>query len=278
MASERQQQSPSWVFSLLTGKFFVPCLSHEDAKKNEKNVYCLDCCAPICSHCSHRRHRAHRLLQVRRYVYQDVVRLEDFENLFDCSFIQSYTTNNAKVVFLNQRPQSRPLKCSGSSCSSCERTLQQPYHFCSLGCKVSMVLPLLYQRLRYEGCAPVCSLPRSGGFPRPPGSPGPKSGDAGDGHPSPGASLLGGASCHRAPPGSSGAAGVARCVEPGCTAAREGLVITRKKRTRAVAAGGDTGAAMLCRSRNAPVHGHHHQHLPLASFKRKGIPIRSPLY
>ncbi|KAL0363757.1 UNVERIFIED_CONTAM: hypothetical protein Scaly_1330900 [Sesamum calycinum] len=56
-------------------------------------------------------------VQVRRYVYQDVIRLEELEKLIDCSYIQPYTINSAKVIFLNQRSQScRP--CNNKAASS----------------------------------------------------------------------------------------------------------------------------------------------------------------
>lgn len=80
-------QKPAWLEALNTQKFFVGCLIHESAKKNEKNICCLDCCTSICPHCLP-SHRFHRLVQVRRYVYHDVVRLEDIERLIDCSNVQ----------------------------------------------------------------------------------------------------------------------------------------------------------------------------------------------
>ncbi|KAL6004942.1 hypothetical protein ACLOJK_005500 [Asimina triloba] len=124
------------MVALLGDKFFSPCVIHDTAKKNEKNIFCLDCCYSICAHCLS-LHRSHRLIQIRRYVYHDVVRLDDMEKLIDCSLVQSYSTNNAKVIFLNQRPQSRPFRGSGNVCSICDRSLQDPYIFCSLACKVS---------------------------------------------------------------------------------------------------------------------------------------------
>ncbi|XP_058092893.1 protein RGF1 INDUCIBLE TRANSCRIPTION FACTOR 1-like [Magnolia sinica] len=111
---------------------------HETARKNEKNIFCLDCYTSIYPHCLS-LHRSHRLLQIRRYVYHDVIQLDDLEKLIDCNFVQSYTTNKAKVVFLNHRPQSRPFKSSGNSCYTCERSLQDPYIFCSLFCKVTTI-------------------------------------------------------------------------------------------------------------------------------------------
>ncbi|XP_023545424.1 uncharacterized protein LOC111804855 [Cucurbita pepo subsp. pepo] len=132
-------QKPAWLEALYTQKFFVGCSYHETAKKNEKNICCLDCCISICPHCSS-SHRFHRLLQVRRYVYHDVVRLEDLQKLIDCSNVQPYTINSAKVVFIKKRPQNRQFKGSGNYCTSCDRSLQEPYIHCSLGCKVDFVV------------------------------------------------------------------------------------------------------------------------------------------
>ncbi|KAJ8900224.1 hypothetical protein K2173_024864 [Erythroxylum novogranatense] len=126
---------PSWLQVLLTEKFFNACIVHEDAKKNEKNIYCLDCCISICPHCV-LPHNSHRLLQIRRYVYHDVIRLDDAQKLFDCANVQSYTTNSAKVVFLNPRPHTRQFRASGNTCNSCDRSLQDTFLFCSLSCKI----------------------------------------------------------------------------------------------------------------------------------------------
>ncbi|XP_010244870.1 PREDICTED: uncharacterized protein LOC104588578 [Nelumbo nucifera] len=132
-------QKPAWLEALYTQKFFVGCSTHDTAKKNEKNILCLDCCTSICPHCLP-SHRYHRLVQVRRYVYHDVVRLEDLEKLIDCSNVQAYTINSAKVIFIKKRPQNRQFKGSGNYCTSCDRSLQEPYIHCSLGCKVDFVL------------------------------------------------------------------------------------------------------------------------------------------
>ncbi|XP_047320694.1 protein RGF1 INDUCIBLE TRANSCRIPTION FACTOR 1-like [Impatiens glandulifera] len=130
---------PAWMEALYTHNFFAPCDVHESAKKNEKNVCCLDCCASICPHCVS-AHRLHRLLQVRRYVYHDVVRLEDLEKLIDCSNVQAYTINSSKVIFIKKRPQNRQFKGCGNYCTSCDRSLQEPYIHCSLGCKVEYLV------------------------------------------------------------------------------------------------------------------------------------------
>ncbi|KAK4769016.1 hypothetical protein SAY86_027166 [Trapa natans] len=128
---------PAWLDALYTQSFFVACSCHENAKMN---VCCLDCCTSICPRCIIPDHRTHRLLQIRRYVYHDVVRLEDLEKLIDCSNVQAYTINSAKVVFIKKRPQNRQFKGSGSYCTSCARSLQEPFIHCSLGCKVDYLL------------------------------------------------------------------------------------------------------------------------------------------
>ncbi|CAA7391665.1 unnamed protein product [Spirodela intermedia] len=120
-------------------KFFNPCLVHAGARKNERNVFCLDCCTSFCPHCLP-SHPPHRLLQIRRYVYQDVVRVDDLGKLIDCEFVQSYTTNSAKVVFISERPQTRPFRASANICISCDRSLQEPYLFCCLSCKVKHLM------------------------------------------------------------------------------------------------------------------------------------------
>ncbi|KAG6784653.1 hypothetical protein POTOM_010351 [Populus tomentosa] len=78
---------PPWLQALLTEKFFNACVIHEGARKNEKNIFCLDCCISICPHCLS-PHGSHRLLQIRRYVYNDVLRLDDAQKLFDSAFVQ----------------------------------------------------------------------------------------------------------------------------------------------------------------------------------------------
>ncbi|XP_074312130.1 protein RGF1 INDUCIBLE TRANSCRIPTION FACTOR 1 isoform X1 [Silene latifolia] len=128
---------PAWLESLMEETtFFAACANHEARRKNEKNIFCLTCCLAFCPHCLP-SHRSHLLLQVRRYVYHDVIRLDDLQKLIDCSYIQPYTINGAKVIFLKERPQSKSCKVPANICSTCDRILQSPFHFCSLSCKVN---------------------------------------------------------------------------------------------------------------------------------------------
>ncbi|KAL4392694.1 hypothetical protein HN51_014217 [Arachis hypogaea] len=139
MEQEQEEEAvPAWLSKLMGERFFGECGAHQNLRKNDKNVLCLRCCLSLCPHCLPLHPHHHPLLQVRRYVYHDVVRLGDLEKLIDCSNIQPYTINGAKVIFLNERAQSRS-SCrggTGNSCCSCDRILQDPFHFCSLSCKV----------------------------------------------------------------------------------------------------------------------------------------------
>ncbi|CAN0921261.1 Protein RGF1 INDUCIBLE TRANSCRIPTION FACTOR 1 [Linum grandiflorum] len=60
------------------------------------------------------------------------------ENLLELSDIQPYVINNAKVVFLNERPTKNGSSSSSSHvCEVCGRSLMDDCRFCSLGCKVT---------------------------------------------------------------------------------------------------------------------------------------------
>ena len=62
-------RKPEWLEKLLTEKrFFSACEVHKAEKKNENNVFCVDCHGAICQHCvpCHRHgYRQPSLLQVK---------------------------------------------------------------------------------------------------------------------------------------------------------------------------------------------------------------------
>ncbi|KAL3536990.1 hypothetical protein ACH5RR_000356 [Cinchona calisaya] len=234
---------PEWLKTLLTEKFFNACIIHEDAKKNEKNVFCLDCCEGICPHCFS-LHASHRLLQIRRYVYHDVVWLSDAEKLMDCGFVQSYITNSAKVVFLNQRPQPRVSRSSSNICIICDRGLQEPFIFCSLSCKLQHILESGGKLLSYVYKCESITLPEPG---------------LDDGQMTPD-TVLEPAGSMRTESGSSGSGGNAGgvgCTTLACTATTE---IVRKKRSSISAVRPVCGPVLEI------------------SNRRKTTPQRSPLY
>ncbi|KAG9452393.1 hypothetical protein H6P81_005297 [Aristolochia fimbriata] len=260
--------SPGWLERLLQEKFFNPCLVHEGVKKNEKNIFCLDCCISICPHCLS-PHRSHRLLQIRRYVYHDVIRVDDMEKLIDCSFVQSYITNSAKVVFLNERPQTRPFRGSGNVCNTCDRSLQDPYVFCSVACKVKHLIK------REGGISKYlydCQF-----LPLPDGARGDSSSyyELEEGQMTPESILESPASFSSVSGSSHSGGGGVGCRTLACTATTEAVV--RKKRSSVVsgaAAAASRTAAFRpsCSTANDLLEAVH------VANRRKGIPNRSPLY
>ncbi len=49
-------------------------------------------------------------LQIRKYMYQYVVRIQDIQEHFDTSGVQTYIINSARVVFLRDRKSAGPTK------------------------------------------------------------------------------------------------------------------------------------------------------------------------
>jgi hypothetical protein len=90
----------------------------------------------MCQHCVP-THAGHRTIQIRRYVYCDVVRAADIGPIVDITGVQTYTINQAKVVFLNHRPQAKQLPPGAADgCAICCRALREGCTYCSLSCKV----------------------------------------------------------------------------------------------------------------------------------------------
>ncbi|KAG7016902.1 hypothetical protein SDJN02_22013 [Cucurbita argyrosperma subsp. argyrosperma] len=88
VGEDNSSSLPQWLPILLGEKFFTPCLLHSsNSKRNEKTFFCLCCCSAICFSCFS-SHRSHALLQIRRYVYHEVIRLGDAQKLLNCSLVQ----------------------------------------------------------------------------------------------------------------------------------------------------------------------------------------------
>ncbi|KMZ69624.1 PLATZ transcription factor family protein [Zostera marina] len=143
---KRRQQWPKWLNSVLGEPFFTLCEDHKDCRKNEKNIYCLDCDARICQNClvcldsSKYSHLQHNLLRIRRYVYQDVIRIQDLHKFMDCTKIQSFTVNAAKVILLNPKKKNKTTDYSFKDfhgCANCRRIISHPNLYCSISCKVT---------------------------------------------------------------------------------------------------------------------------------------------
>ncbi|XVF43572.1 hypothetical protein PTKIN_Ptkin02bG0050600 [Pterospermum kingtungense] len=116
--------------------FFRNCVGHPNQKKNELDRFCIDCLRPFCSHCLS-SHAIHKHVKIRRYIYSDVINRQDLCKLFNCSGIQTYHTNKAKVLFLKQRThQHQQSNLRDYSCIICDKSLQDNSLYCSIACKV----------------------------------------------------------------------------------------------------------------------------------------------
>ena len=124
-----------WLFELVSKDFFHPCEKHKHSKKNDCTFFCITCgCKPFCQHCL-KDHSCHEVLQIRRYVYHDVVKAQDVNKYFDTSGVQTYIINGSRVIFLRDRPQLKPTKTL-NACRTCKRATREPFCFCSLRCKI----------------------------------------------------------------------------------------------------------------------------------------------
>lgn len=115
----------------------------------QHTLFCLDCDSTrgLCSLC-HTDHASCRVIQIRRYVYRDVVKVGDLEPHYDPAGIQSYTVNHAQAIFLSSKDKapSAPYKRMDSTarCAKCDRGLRAGFEYCSLACKLAVTegLPL----------------------------------------------------------------------------------------------------------------------------------------
>lgn len=129
-----------WADRLCRTTFRCPCKAHAN-KDNECVFFCLDApkapalcasCVPWVSHL--------RCLKVRRYVYRDVVRRDDVAQHLDVSGVQSYTSNSARVHFINPVRKRWDSVCA-NACRTCRKSLPQGLEHCSIWCKLQTVSP-----------------------------------------------------------------------------------------------------------------------------------------
>jgi hypothetical protein len=88
--------------------------------------------------CSLSPHHFRPFFQVRKYMYQQVIHLEDVSPHYNVDGVQAYHINGKKALFI----QPKPPATSGSApafdtvCEACNVPLRGDYSFCSLVCKV----------------------------------------------------------------------------------------------------------------------------------------------
>ena len=69
-----------------------------------------------------------------------MVRTSDASPLIDLSGVQTYDRRGHNIVYLRKSPGSRPIHIKGwgvEKCNHCGQNLQESFHYCSIGCKVS---------------------------------------------------------------------------------------------------------------------------------------------
>lgn len=134
------EMGPLWLMPMLKGSYFFTCSHHGDSKKSECNMFCLDCMGDaFCQNCLPLHNVDHRILQIRKSLHHNALRVEEIQRHLDISGIQTYTINSARIVFLNARPQPKS-KRGTHVCEFCHRSLLRSSRFCSLGCKLYATL------------------------------------------------------------------------------------------------------------------------------------------
>lgn len=167
--------SATWLRRLCSCTFFGTCEEHLTQRRNECTFFCLDCndTEGLCNFCLP-AHRNCRLLQLRRYVYRDVVKLGDIQKFMDASGVQTYVVNHAKAIFISAKDR-QPTGCyfrtdSTSTCRACGRGLREGSLYCSLNCKVAnysnqleqLLIPMSSGGSSVENNAmPALNVPRS---------------------------------------------------------------------------------------------------------------------
>ncbi|KAI5573666.1 hypothetical protein BDE02_10G095300 [Populus trichocarpa] len=132
---------PQWVVVMYNTVFFRTCITHPDSRMDR---FCADCYSSLCSNCLP-AHARHKHVKIRRYIYSDVINRQDLSKLFNCSGIQTYVTNKARVLFLKQRNhyhrhQQQQINFKDYRCIICHRSLQDNCsHYCSIECKVTAI-------------------------------------------------------------------------------------------------------------------------------------------
>ena len=145
--SSEEEESREWILKLISMDFFQPCDVHHGCRKNECNFFCLERDAQhqgndfpaLCKYCLDDPGFSGVCFQIRRYMYQNVVHVEDLGMFYDVSGIQAYFINGKRAVLLS--PKSPPTNASAVPafdhvCQSCRVPLRPDCSFCSLHCKV----------------------------------------------------------------------------------------------------------------------------------------------
>jgi hypothetical protein len=145
--SSEEEESRDWISKMISLEFFQPCDVHHGCRKNECNFFCLERDAQhqgngfqaLCKYCLDDPGFNGICFQIRRYMYQNVVHVEDLGKYYDVGGIQAYCINGKRAVLLS--PKSPPTNTSAVPafdhvCRSCRVPLRPDCSFCSLHCKL----------------------------------------------------------------------------------------------------------------------------------------------
>ena len=141
----RLHSSQLWMMGLFE-EFFHPCSRHAGCSGNECKFLSFSSFSQhsldfsiICKHCLNDCNYFETCLQVRRYMYQNVILVEDLSELYCPSGIQAYTINGKRAVLINPRtpsPNAFVASVFKNFCFSCNVPLRSDCTFCSLSCKL----------------------------------------------------------------------------------------------------------------------------------------------
>ncbi|XP_073221124.1 protein RGF1 INDUCIBLE TRANSCRIPTION FACTOR 1-like isoform X2 [Cicer arietinum] len=136
---EQEAQSevhlPRWLEDFLGKEFFDTCSSHS-IRRNELNIYCINCNVSACQSCVSigSSHQDHMMLKIYRNIYKEVVSLTAMEKYIDCSQIQPFKCNKRLVLSLKRLPRCGSTLNDEASCNP-----SNPYQFCSISCMVKAI-------------------------------------------------------------------------------------------------------------------------------------------
>ncbi|KAL6776529.1 CPL20 [Auxenochlorella protothecoides x Auxenochlorella symbiontica] len=133
---------PDWLSCLFSLSMFHPCPRHPGVKRNECNFFCARCSPregqAYCRMCldSHGDCPG-PVFQIRKYMYQTCVHVEDIAPLHDVTGIQAYLINSKRALLIH--PKISALASANSAldeiCRGCQRPLRSDCQYCSLHCK-----------------------------------------------------------------------------------------------------------------------------------------------
>ncbi|PWA58527.1 hypothetical protein CTI12_AA398690 [Artemisia annua] len=128
-----------WIVDMINIVEPKDCSTH---RTNRLDRFCIKCVQPFCNECSS-NHDGHEHLQICRYSYSCVVKRPDFQKHFDCSGVQSYKTNNNRVLYIKQKRAIQQVKeeqinTKKVCCIVCNLTIIDE-DYCSIECKITAV-------------------------------------------------------------------------------------------------------------------------------------------